>query len=90
MPTKMKDNPRRAELEDALRRASAISAEIPGVFTAATTAMSAKAWTGGTSGDFSGALSAHQDTARKGGSASVEEIQHAYDTTPDQVEDTST
>jgi hypothetical protein len=87
MPPKMKDNPRKHELAVALGQAKGKSGTIPGVLQGAESAMSSKAWTGGTSGDFSGGLSGQQTTAQKGGTASVDEIQHAYDTCPAEIED---
>jgi hypothetical protein len=87
MPPKMKDNPRKAELKDALGKAQTKSGEIPAVLRDATSAMTAKAWTGGTSGDFSGGLSGHATTAQKGGTASVDEIDLALRSCPDQVQD---
>ena len=87
MPPKMKDNPRKHELEVALGQAKEKSGTIPGILKAAETAMSSKAWTGGTSGDFSADLTGQQTSAQKGGTASVDEIQHAYDTCPAEIED---
>jgi hypothetical protein len=87
MPPKMKANPRKHELQVALGQAKAKSGTIPGVLQGAATAMSSKAWTGGTSGDFSGDLTGQQATAQKGGTDSVDEIQLAYDTCPAEIED---
>src|ERR1700712_1777935 len=77
VPPKMKDNPRKHELAVALGQAREKSGSIPAILQGAASAMTAKAWTGGTSGDFSGDLTGQQSTAQKGGTASVEEIQHA-------------
>jgi hypothetical protein len=49
--------------------------------------MTAKAWTGGSSGDFEGGLTEHVASAKKGGTASVEEVQHEYDACPAEVPD---
>ena len=87
MPPKMKDNPRKHELAVALGQAREKSGSIPAILQGAASAMTAKAWTGGTSGDFSGDLTGQQSSAQKGGTASVEEIQHAYDTCPAEIED---
>src|ERR1700712_1455662 len=83
VPPKMKDNPRKHELGVALGQAKEKSGSIPAILQGAASAMTSKAWTGGTSGDFSG----QQSTAQRGGTASVEEIQHAYDTCPAEIED---
>jgi hypothetical protein len=83
----MRDNPRKEELRDALGRAQSASEDIPDILKAASTAMSAKAWTGGTSDIFSSGLTAQQANATRGGSNSVEEIQTAYDNCPAQIED---
>jgi hypothetical protein len=87
MPPKMKANPRKHELQVALGQARSKSGTIPAILSGAATAMSSKAWTGGTSGDFSGDLTGQQTTAQRGGTASVDEIQHAYDTCPAEIED---
>jgi hypothetical protein len=87
VPPKMKANPRKEELRIALNQAKEKSGTIPGVLQGAETAMSSNAWTGGTSGDFSADLTGHQTTAQSGGTSSVDEIQHAYDTCPAEVED---
>ena len=87
MPPKMKDNPRKHELQVALGRVKEKSGTIPEVLRGAATAMSSKAWTGGTSGDFLSGLHEHETTAQKGGTASIDEVQHAYDTCPAEIED---
>jgi hypothetical protein len=87
VPPKMKDNPRKEELREALTRARSTAAGIPDILQQAATAMSAKAWTGGTSDAFSSGLSAQEANAKKGGTDSVEEIQTAYDQCPAQIED---
>ena len=87
VPPKMKANPRKHELQVALGKAKEKSGTIPGVLQAAETAMSSKAWTGGTSGDFSADLTGQQTSAKNGGTNSVDEIQHAYDTCPAEIED---
>ena len=87
MPPKMKANPRKHELQVALGKAKEKSGTIPNVLKGASTAMSSKAWTGGTSGDFSSGLTGQESTAEKGGTASVDEVQHAYDTCPAEIED---
>jgi hypothetical protein len=86
----MKANPRKQELSEALGRAKTCSATIPGILQPASAAMSAKAWVGGTSGDFEAGLTEHGPAAKKGGTASVDEIQAAYDHGPAEIEDTST
>jgi hypothetical protein len=86
----MKANPRKQELADALSRAKTTSGTIPGILQPASQAMTARAWIGGASKDFEAGLSEQVPGATKGGTASVEEIQHAYDTCPAEVEDTST
>lgn len=87
MPPKMKANPRKQELSDALGRARATSATIPAILRPAAEAMTSKAWVGGASGDFEGGLSEHVAGAQKGGTASVDEVQHAYDTCPAEIPD---
>lgn len=87
MPPKMKANPRKQELSDALGRARTTSATIPGILRPATQAMTSKAWVGGSSADFEGGLSEHVGGAKKGGTAAVDEIQHAYDTCPAEIPD---
>jgi len=87
VPPKMKANPRKQELSEALGRARTTSGTIPGILQPAASAMSAKAWTGGTSDIFSSGLTAQQANATRGGSNSVEEIQTAYDNCPAQIED---
>lgn len=89
MPPKMKANPRKQELADALGRARTASGTIPGILQPAAEAMTAKAWVGGSSGDFEGGLSEQEPAAKKGGTASVDEIQHAYDTCPAEIPDPS-
>jgi hypothetical protein len=85
----MKPNPRRQELADALGRARTISGTIPGILQPASQAMTAKAWVGGSSGDFEAGLTEQTPAAKKGGTASVDEIQHAYDSCPAEIEDPS-
>jgi hypothetical protein len=85
----MKANPRKQELSDALARARTSSGAIPGILQAAATAMTAKAWVGGASGDFEAGLAEQQPAAKKGGTASVDEIQAAYDACPAEIPDTS-
>jgi hypothetical protein len=89
VPPKMKANPRKQELSEALGRAKSTSGTIPGILQPATEAMTAKAWVGGSSGDFEGGLSEQVPAAKKGGTASVDEIQHAYDTCPAEIPDPS-
>ena len=87
MPPKMKANPRKAELADALSRARSSAAAIPGILQPATAAMGADAWTGGTSHEFGSALAEQVPGAQKGGTASVDEIQHAHDVCPAEIPD---
>jgi hypothetical protein len=87
MPPKMKANPRKQELSDALGRARTTSGTIPGILQPATTAMTAKAWVGGASADFESGLTEQTPGAKKGGTASVDEIQHAYDLCPAEIPD---
>lgn len=89
MPPKMKANPRKQELSDALGRAKTASSTIPGILQPAAEAMTAKAWVGGTSQDFESGLTEQAPAAKKGGTASVDEIQHAYDACPAEIEDTA-
>lgn len=89
MPPTTKANPRKQELSDALVRARSTAGTIPGILQPATAAMTAKAWTGGSSGDFEGGLTEHVAAAKKGGTASVEEVQHAYDSCPAELPDPS-
>ena len=84
-----KPNPRKQELAEALGRARSTAGAIPGILEPATTAMTSKAWTGGASGDFESGLSEHVTGAKKGGSASVDEVQHAYDACPAELIDPS-
>lgn len=87
MPPKMKANPRKQELADALGRAKTSSGTIPGILQPASQAMTAKAWVGGSSKDFESGLTEQAPAARKGGTASVDEIQHAYDLCPSEIPD---
>jgi hypothetical protein len=87
VPPKMRDNPRKHELQVALSSAQTASGTIPDILKAASTAMTAKAWTGGTSDTFAAGLTDQQANATRGGTASVEEIQTAYDDCPAQIED---
>lgn len=87
MPPKMKANPRKQELSEALGRARTTSGTIPGILQPAASAMSAKAWVGGSSADFESGLAEQEPGAKKGGTASVDEIQHAYDTCPSEIPD---
>lgn len=87
MPPKMKANPRKHELEVALGRARTASGSIPAILHPAVRAMTAKAWVGGSSGDFEAGLADHEPSAKRGGTASVEEIQHAYDLCPAEIPD---
>jgi hypothetical protein len=89
VPPKMKDNPRKHELQVALSAAQTASSGIPDILTGASTAMSSKAWTGGTSDTFSSGLTEQKANATRGGTASVEEIQTEYDNCPAQIEDHS-
>jgi len=85
----MKANPRKQELSEALSRARSTSGTIPGILEPAAAAMTAKAWVGGSSGDFEGGLTEQIPGAKKGGTATVDEIQHAYDLCPAEVPDPS-
>jgi hypothetical protein len=87
VPPKMKANPRKQELSEALGKAKTSSGTIPGILQPASSAMTAKAWVGGTSADFGSGLAEHEPGAKKGGTASVDEIQHAYDTCPAEIPD---
>ena len=87
MPPTMKANPRKQELSDALGRARSTSGTIASILQPASAAMTAKAWIGGSSPDFEAGLAEQEPAARKGGTASVEEIQHAYDLCPAEIED---
>ena len=87
MPPKMKANPRKQELSDALGRAKTASGTIPGILQPASTAMTSKAWVGGTSADFEAGLGEQEPGAKKGGTASVDEIQAAYDSCPAEIPD---
>ena len=89
MPPTTKPNPRKQELADALGRARSTAGAIPGILEPATTAMTAKAWTGGASRDFESGLAEHVAGAKKGGTASVDEVQHAYDACPAELIDPS-
>lgn len=89
MPPKMRDNPRKHELQVALSSAQTASGTIPDILKGASTAMTARAWTGGTSDAFGTGLTEQQSNATRGGTASVEEIQTAYDNCPAQIEDHS-
>lgn len=90
MPPTMKANPRRQELADARQRAMTAASNIPAILQPAAEAMTAKAWVGGTSGDFAAGLSEHVPAARRGGTASVDEIQAAYDRCPAEIPDPAT
>jgi hypothetical protein len=83
----MKDNPRKHDLQVALTAAQTASSGIPQILEGAKTAMSSKAWTGGTSDTFASGLTEQATNAKRGGTASVEEIQAEYDSCPAQVED---
>jgi len=87
VPPKTKANPRKQELKDALDKAKPASDHIPSILKGASDAMTAKAWTGGTSADFGSGLSDQVGKAKKGGTDSVAEIQHAYDTCPSEIPD---
>lgn len=87
MPPKMKNNPRKAELKEALTQIKSTSDSVPAVLQGASSAMTSKAWTGGTSGEFGSGLSDHVTQAKKGGTASVDEVQAAYDTCPAEIPD---
>ncbi|RNM14962.1 hypothetical protein [Nocardioides pocheonensis] len=87
MPPKLKANPRKQELADALSRARTVAGTIPGILQPAAAAMSAKAWVGGSSHDFEAGLSEQAPAAKKGGTSSVEEIQSAYDRCPAEIPD---
>lgn len=89
MPPKMKANPRKHELSDALSRATTSAGTIPGILEPASKAMTAKAWVGGASADFENGLAEQAPGAKKGGTASVDEIQRAYDNCPDEIPDPS-
>jgi hypothetical protein len=89
VPPKMKANPRKQELSEALSQATTTSGTIGSVLTPVSSAMTAKAWVGGSSGDFESGLTAQVPNAKKGGTATVDEIQHAYDVCPAEIEDTS-
>jgi hypothetical protein len=83
----MKANPRKQELSDALGRAKTSTGTIPGILEPVASAMTAKAWVGGSSGDFESGLTEQTPAAKKGGTASVDEIQHAYDNCPAEIAD---
>jgi hypothetical protein len=83
----MRANPRKQELSDALARAQSTAGTIPAILQPASAAMSAKAWVGGSSGDFEAGLTEQIPGAKKGGSATVEEIQAAYDQCPAEIPD---
>lgn len=87
MPPTMKANPRKHELEVALGRARTAAGSIPAILQPAAQAMTAKAWIGGSSGEFEAGLADHQPAARRGGTASIDEIQHAYDLCPAEIAD---
>ena len=89
MPPKMKANPRKQELSEALSRATTTSGTIAGILSPVSAAMTAKAWVGGSSGDFESGLTDQVPNAKKGGTATVDEIQHAYDACPAEIEDHS-
>jgi hypothetical protein len=89
MPPKMKANPRKQELSEALTQATTSSGTIGSILSPVSTAMTAKAWVGGSSGDFESGLSTQIPNAKKGGTATVEEIQAAYDLCPAEIEDPS-
>jgi hypothetical protein len=85
----MKANPRKQELSDALGRARSTSGTIPAILQPASAALSAKAWVGGSSGDFEAGLTEQIPAAKKGGTATVDEIQAAYDQCPAEIPDPS-
>jgi hypothetical protein len=87
VPPKMKANPRKHELSDALSRATTTAGTIPGILQPATSAMTAKAWVGGASAEFGSGLAEQAPAAKKGGTASVDEIQRAYDNCPAEIPD---
>lgn len=69
---------RKKELAAAEGKAKTESALIPSILKDATSAWTAKAWTGGTSSDFESGLTAHVTSTKKAGEDSVEEIHQAW------------
>jgi hypothetical protein len=89
MPPKMQANPRKQELSEALSQATTSSGTIGAILSPVSAAMTAKAWVGGSSRDFESGLTRQIPNARKGGTATVDEIQAAYDHCPAEIVDPS-